>query len=559
MPHAARWGLTLPGTSIPSFMFGSADAALDNSERVYVNAKRPNEQYLTLHGYREWAKRFAAGLQLSGLKDGDRVMLFSGNAIFNPIVVMGSIMAGAIYNSANPAYTPRELAHQLKDAEPRFVLAADNCFDRAVEAADMVGLDKNRIFLYTNPPIDHTKRLESPQTQHQHWTKLVAGPDAGQAFTWEDPIASLSASRTAILIYSSGTTGLPKGVELTHRGVIANVLQLKQMQFSDADKSPRRNLCVIPLYHVLGLHYYTFTAPKLGIQTLLMERYNLPDMLDHIQRFKITDLLLVPPILVAMAKHPSVRDGTCDISSVRRVVAGAAPIGMEVTKQFEELFHGEVKVRQAWGMSETPAITLCWHDGDRQGTSSISIGELVPGCEAMLVNEDGQEVTRPRVPGEFWIRSPNMLKGYWRNIQATKDTITPEGWLKTGDIAYKDEGGKWYMVDRKKELIKVRGAQVAPAELEALLLEHPQIVDAAVIGIKTPTDDEDPRAYVVLAPNATTTAEDVVKYVNTRVSKIKHLTGGVVFIDAIPKNPSGKILRRQLRDRAAKGASASKL
>ncbi|KIW37915.1 uncharacterized protein PV06_09893 [Exophiala oligosperma] len=559
MPHASRWRLSIPEITIPSFMFGSADASLDDNEKIFVNAKRPSEQYLTLHAYREWAKRFASGLQLSGLEEGDRVMLFSGNGIFNPIVVMGSAMAGAIYNSANPAYTPRELAHQLKDADPRIILAADNCIDRAVQAADMIGMDKSRVFLFTDPPMDHTAHLQSPNTKHQHWITLIAEPEAGKAFTWRDPTVSDSASRTALLVYSSGTTGLPKGVELTHRGVIANVLQLKQMQFSKGDKSARRNLCVVPMYHVLGLHYYTFTAPKWGIRTVLMERYNLPDMLDHIQRFKITDLLLVPPILVAMAKHPSVRDGTCDVSSVQRVIAGAAPIGMEVTKQFEELFGGRLKVRQAWGMSETPAITLCWDERDHQGTSSISIGELIPGCEAMLVDEDGREVTGPGDPGEFWIRSPNMLKGYWRNVQATKDTITPDGWLKTGDIAYKDEAGKWYMIDRKKELIKVRGAQVAPAELEALLLEHPQIVDAAVIGIKTPTDDEDPRAYVVLTPNATTTAEDVIKYVNTRVSKIKHLTGGVVFIDAIPKNPSGKMLRRQLRDRAAKGAATSKL
>lgn len=333
-------------------MFGSADASLDNNEKVFVNARRPSEQYLTLHAYREWAKRLAAGLKLSGLKDGDRVMLFSGNGIFNPIVVMGSIMAGAIYNSANPAYTPREIAHQLKDADPRFVLAADNCIDRAIQAADMIGMDRSRIFLFTDPPIDHTTRLQSLKTKQQHWTELVADPEAGQAFTWKDPIVSDSTSRTAILIYSSGTTGLPKGVELTHSGVIANVLQLKQMQVPDAGRSERRNLCVVPMYHVLGLHYYTFTAPKLEIQTFLMERYNLSDMLDHIQRFKITDLLLVPPILVAMAKHPSVRDGTCDIGSVRRVVAGAAPIGMEVTKQFEELFKGALKVRQAWGMSE---------------------------------------------------------------------------------------------------------------------------------------------------------------------------------------------------------------
>jgi len=485
-------------------------------------------------------------------------MLFSGNGIFNPIVVMGAIMAGAIYNSANPAYTPRELAHQLKDADPRFVLAAENCLDRAFEASDVVGIDKSRIFLFSDLPIDCTGRIQVPVARQQHWSTLLADPKVGRNFAWKELKSPDLSSRTAVLIYSSGTTGLPKGVELSHRSIIANMLQLKKCQLSDTNVTARRSLCVVPLYHALGLLYYCFTAPKWGMETFLMERYSLSDMLDHIQSFKVTELLLVPPILVAMAKHPSVRDGTCDISSVRKVVAGAAPIGMEVTQQFEELFKRKVKVRQAWGMSETPAITLCWDEREGLGPSSISIGELVPGAEAKLVKEDGEEETRPGERGEFWIRSPNMMTGYWRNSKATVETITGDGWLKTGDIAYRDEAGKWYMVDRKKELIKVRGAQVAPAELEALLLEHPQIMDAAVVGIKTPTDDEDPRAYVVLAPKSSTTAEDVVEYVSTRVSKIKRLTGGVVFVDAIPKNPSGKILRRQLRDRAAKD-TASKL
>ncbi|KIW85532.1 hypothetical protein Z517_00924 [Fonsecaea pedrosoi CBS 271.37] len=551
MPLKSRWELTPPTLSVPTFMFGSSSSSLNSTDKIIIDAKRPNSHFLTLHTYREWSKRFATGVQSIGLENADRVLLFSPNSIFYPVVVMGALMAGAIYNSANPAYTARELAHQLKDSDPRIVLAAESCIDRALEAADLIGFDKKRIFLFSEVSIDPTKEQSFTSTKVQHWSRLLAKPEIGRTFVWEERNTETFSERTAILIYSSGTTGLPKGVELSHRSLIANMLQLKAIQMSDPTVTARRTLCAVPMYHALGLCYYTFTAPKWGLETYLMERFNLADFLDHIHTFKITELVLVPPMLVAMAKHPSVRDGTCDISSVRKVAAGAAPIGMEVTQQFEELWNGRVKVRQAWGMSETPAITLCWDERESSGPSSISIGELVPGAEAMVVKENGEEETRPGETGEFWIRSPNAMKGYWRNPKATAETIS-NGWLKTGDIAYRDETGKWYMVDRKKELIKVKGVAVAPAELEALLLEHHEIVDAAVIGIKTATDDEQPRAYVVLAPGSRLTEKDIVDFVKARVSTIKHLTGGAAFVDAIPKNPSGKILRRQLREIAAK-------
>ncbi|OAP60575.1 hypothetical protein AYL99_05577 [Fonsecaea erecta] len=552
MPYRSRWPLTPPTLSVPTFMFNSSSSNVNSTDKIFADAKRPDTHFLTLHTYREWSKRFAAGVQSAGLEDGDRVLLFSPNSIFYPVVVMGALMAGAIYNSANPAYTARELAHQLKDSSPRIVLAAESCIDRALEAADLVGFDRGRIFLFSEVSMDHTKEVPPvPHAKVQNWSKLLARPEIGRNFVWEERRTEAFSERTAILIYSSGTTGLPKGVELSHRSLIANILQLKTIHMSDPTVVARRTLCAVPMYHALGLLYYSFTTPKWGIETYVMERWNLADFLSHVQRFRITELVLVPPMLVALAKHPAVRDGTCDLSSVRKVAAGAAPIGMEVTQQFEELWDGRLKVRQAWGMSEAPAITLCWDERENSGPTSTSIGELVPGAEGMLVNDTGEEVTLPGETGEFWIRSPNAMKGYWRNPKATAETIS-NGWLKTGDIAYRDEAGKWYMVDRKKELIKVKGVAVAPAELEALLLEHNEIVDVAVIGVKTTTDDERPRAYVVRAPGSRLTENDVVDFVKARVSTIKHLTGGVAFIDAIPKNPSGKILRRQLREIAAK-------
>lgn len=334
-------------------------------------------------------------------------------------------------------------------------------------------------------------------------------------------------------------------------------MQLERTICSNENIKQRRSLGVLPCYHGLGLMYYCLLAPKLGIEVYLMERFDLLTMLGHISRFKITELLLVPPILVAMAKHPAARNGDFDLSSIAKVVVGAAPLGNEVTEQFEELWQGRVKVRQAWGMTESPAISIAWDEMETSDSSSVSVGELVPGIEAKLMKDDGTEELTPGRVGEMWVRGPNVMKAYWRNPKATAETKTSDGWLKTGDIAYVREG-KWYIVDRKKELIKVRGAQVAPAELEALLLEHPQIVDAAVIGVRTVTGDEEPRAYVVARDRSEISEGEVIDYVEQRVVKQKRLCGGVAFIDVVPKTAAGKILRRELRERAARELQGSR-
>ena len=280
-------------------MFGSSTSDIDSTDRLIIDAKRPDTHSLTAHAYREWSKRFAAGLVSAGLHAGDRVLLISPNNIFYPVVVMGSLMAGAIYNSANPAYTARELSHQLKDADPKFVLAAAGCIGRALEAAELVGFHRNRVFLFTELAVDHRKEISKADLRgkNRHWGQLIAKPDIGRQFEWEEHLTNDFSDRTAILIYSSGTTGLPKGVELSHRSIIANMLQLKMIHMSDKKVTIRRSLCAVPMYHALGLCYYTFTAPKWGLETYVMERFNLADMLNHIQRFKITELVLVPPML----------------------------------------------------------------------------------------------------------------------------------------------------------------------------------------------------------------------------------------------------------------------
>jgi len=487
-------------------------------------------------------------LRREGLQKGDRVLLFSGNTLFFPVVVIGTIMAGGVFTGANPTYTARELAYQLTDSGARFLITSEASLEVAADGAKQAKLPTERIFNFDDGFATYENR-GSDKGGFRHWSKLIVSEAEGRNFKWDELSPAEVKETIAALNYSSGTTGVPKGVMITHANYIANAEQMEFQARLKTDyeevKARTKLLCFLPMYHAMAQTIFGINSVKNLTPVYMMAKFDFLEMLQYVQKFRITSLVLVPPVVVAMAKHPATKK--FDLSSVESIGSGAAPLGREVCVELEKLWPpGKINVKQGWGMTELTCSALGWNPNEH--SESFSVGELNANCEAKLVDDNGNEVKQGE-RGEIWVKGPNVMKGYWKKPEATRDTITPDGWLQTGDIAWCDENGRFFVVDRKKELIKVKGNQVAPAELEALLLDHPAIADAAVIGAVAGFD-EAPRAYIVLAEGKSATEKEIQDWTAKHVARHKRLTGGVRFVDAIPKNPSGKILRKVLRDQA---------
>ena len=348
---------------------------------------------------------------------------------------------------------------------------------------------------------------------------------------------------------------------ITHANLVANSEQSIRLRFA---QNPGRRYEVLterwvgflPLYHAFGQLYTIILAAKLKVPVYVMSAFDFEKLLRVIQERKITQMAVAPPIMVLFSKHPAAKK--YNLSSLEQIVCGAAPLSQSLQNECTTRF--DVRIGQGWGMTELTCAGTTVPEGSTDTTGSV--GVLMPGCEAKLIDEHSNEVPRGE-RGEIYIRGPNVTPGYWRNPKATSDSITPDGWLKTGDVAVCNDQGWFWIVDRLKELIKVSGLQVAPAELEAVLLTHPSIADAGVVGVQDSFDaQERVRAYVLLKAGdegKNVSAGEIQEWIKEKVARHKWLTGGVVFVDEIPKSAAGKIQRKVLRDwakRDAKGLQA---
>ncbi|KAK3902630.1 4-coumarate--CoA ligase-like 7 [Staphylotrichum tortipilum] len=571
MTISSRWEVGIPNCSLQEWIFGSVCGEVPHYH-AFIDPEKPDTDYLTLWGYRSLSKRIAMGLQKAGLQIGDRVLLVSPNSLYVPPAFLGVLMAGGIVSGASPAFVTRELAYQLKDSGATFMFAAEQCLATALQAATDAGLPHDRVYVLGDADRAMTRLVlsETPapgpgyrtptpgNTGPRHWTELIQGTRrSSNDWCWVEP--DDATRTTCCLNYSSGTTGVPKGVEISHGSYVANGVNVAHITRFRPDFEERRKLdrglCFLPMFHAYGQTYFIANLPHLRIPVYVMGAFSLPKMLEYIERFRITTLPLVPPIVVAIAKNRNLV-ARHDLSSIENMGSGAAPLSREVCEEVESLFPGkDMYIRQGWGMTEVTCTAMAW-DPTTTTKGSAGVGELIPNCKAKLMALDGTtEILRAGERGELWVTGPTLMRGYWRRPDATAEAIVVDAdgtrWLRTGDVAFVDEyrpGGIFHVVDRVKELIKVKGNQVAPAELEGLLLESPDVADAAVVGVNGPDGGERPRAYVVKSQGSKATERDVVGWMRGKAAAYKQLTGGVVFVEAIPKNPSGKILRKQVRE-----------
>jgi acyl-CoA synthetase (AMP-forming)/AMP-acid ligase II len=461
--------------------------------------------------------RFAGGLVDRGFAPGDTLAVVAPNIPEYAVIFHGVAVAGGICTTVNPTYNAEEIRFQLIDAQATKLIGVPGVIATALEAIE--GTDVTDVMVVGEHD-DATAMSE-----------VLAADPIGQV-----PIDP--ASQIMVLPYSSGTTGLPKGVMLTHRNLVANLAQCDAMLRYDPHSS---GLAVLPFFHIYGMQILMNGLLANGCTVISMVRFDLVKALELIQEQRITHFYAVPPMILALAKQPIVDD--YDLSSLEVVLSGAAPLGAELAE--EAAARIDCQIMQAYGMTElSPATHVTPPDDYRPG----SVGCTVPNCEVRIVDPESGEDQGVGGEGELWIRGPNVMAGYLNNAEATAITIDSDGWLHTGDVALIDEHQHVYIVDRLKELIKVKGFPVPPAELEALLITHPAVADVAVIGMPDDEAGELPKAFVALKPGAEATETEIIEFVKGTVATYKQIRM-VEFIDEIPKSASGKILRRFLRDR----------
>ena len=459
---------------------------------------------------------FAGGLAARGLGPGDTIAIMAPNLPEYAVAFHGAAVAGVGISTINPTYTAEEVRFQLRDSGAKLLITIGMFVDTAMEAVQ--GTDVTDIYVIGDAP-DGTQPV----------TALLGEP-MGQ-------VAVDLADHVVVLPYSSGTTGLPKGVMLTHRNLVANLCQIEGgLSVEDGEIA----LAVLPFFHIYGMQVLMNGLLAQGVTIVTVPRFDLEQVLGLIQDKQVTRFFAVPPIVLALAKHPLVDQ--YDLTSLRQVFSGAAPLSAELALEAGARINCEVV--QGYGMTEMSPVSHLTPPGQfKPGTSGIT----VPNAECRIVDPETGEDRGVGERGELWVRGPMVMKGYLNNPEATAATIDADGWLHTGDVAIIDEDGHMTVVDRVKELIKYKGFQVAPAELEALLLTHPAIADAAVIGMPDEEAGEIPKAFVVLKPGQELTAAEVTEFTKERVATYK-VIHEVAFVDAIPKSASGKILRRMLRD-----------
>lgn len=506
--------VVIPGVSLHRLVLDRAAGLGDKPALI----DGPSGRILTYAHFSEGVERVAVGLAARGFGKGDVLALFAPNVPEFALAFFGALAAGGIVTTISQLATPDDVANQLHDAGARFLVTVASFLDRALPAARRANIEEVFALDEASGATPLTALLEARGSV----------PDVVI-----DPAKDL-----AVLPYSSGTTGLCKGVMLTHRNLTANIAQTAECwHVTEHD----RVVALVPFFHIYGMNVVLALGLSRGATLLTMPKFELETFLTLVQTYRATHAFVAPPVVLALAKDPAV--DRYDLSSLRTIFCGAAPLDAPLQDACARRLG--CGVSQGYGMTEASPVTHANSDVPAKNKSG-TVGELVPNTECRIVDVTTGRDRGAGAAGELLVRGPQVMTGYLHNPEATAATIDADGWLHTGDVVRADEDGYFSVVDRIKELIKYKGYQVPPAELEAVLLAHPAVGDAAVIGVPDAEGGEAPKAFVVMKGPAA--AEELMAFVAARVAPYKKIRS-VEVVDSIPKSSSGKILRRVLKER----------
>jgi len=477
--------------------------------------------HITYSHLRRSAMAAAAGLHQLGVQHGDIVLIVSPNFLQFPVLAMGIMSIGAVVSTANPLYTSSELQKQIEDSMPVLVFTTPQLLHK------FNNLNVRIVMIGT-----HEQSGKDDPPVISSLSSLLNSDPASK------PPVKICQNSAAVLLYSSGTTGQSKGVVSTHRNLIAMTSILCTFMGSSKDVY----LCFIPLFHMYGFNTFVCGLMAIRATVVILPKFTMEGMLMAIQRYRVTHLPAVPAIAIRLSKLPHV-DQKYDVSSLKEVIVGGASMGREQMESFRSRFPG-IGISQMYGMTELSGSVIKSEGNDIKHYGSVGI--LVPNVEAKVVDIVTGKPLPPNRRGELCFRGPMVMKEYYKNKEATLSAIDSEGWLHSGDICRINEEGHVYIVDRLKELIKYKGLQIAPAELEELLLSNPEIEDSAVIPYPDEEAGEVPMAFIARKPASNLTEEDVMEFVGRQVAPYKKIRR-VAFVVSIPRTESGKILRKHLK------------
>ena len=472
------------------------------------------------------------------LEKGDTITYVSPNHVDYFSIIHGFCSAGVVVSPVNPLYTHHEIEYQLKKSKSKAVVTHVSCLQHAEQAAKSAGVKHVVVVEDDNEDGSSGRKYGSYPSITR--VRLQTQSSSGNVKSSRLDIVG-SGRDLAVLPFSSGTTGLPKGTMLSHGNLCANLAQLDECE-AIYFKSDDVIISPLPMFHIYGFSVSLNLSLMEGKALVTMRRVDLEKYCQAVQDNKCTRGHVVPPIVLGLAKSPIV--SKYDMSSLKVLVSAAAPLGAELEKECMDRFPG-ILCKQAWGMSELSPIGT-WTEDKFPKFGTGTVGPPVASTSVKVVDPKTKKALPPNKEGELMIKGPQVMLGYLDEPQKTEECLTNEGWLSTGDIAKIDEEGYVYITDRLKELIKYKGFQVAPAELEAVLLTHPKVLDAVVIPRPDKEAEEVPRAYCVLKPNTTASPEEIVEFAAKETAPYKKIRGGVIFVDKIPKTASGKILRREV-------------